>query len=530
VPRQKSSDISKEVESKSSVGTRTAHVATLMIFGRFVSLFISGIAFILIARILGPDTYGIYTLAAAYASIAMTICLSDLGVSTAFNKFIGQYFGRRDKSEVEKVLSSGYAAILIYGTVISIIAFSLSGLFAPRILGSSSLTYILEAASFTIVLAMLFGMSYNALVGFGKGMYVAIIIILQSAVQSTVSVSLALLKYGAIAPIMGLIIGYTCSIIAAILIFYTKFGVRFRMPELAHMKELLGFSYPIAIYNNIKGFTIGLSPILLGIFTTAVIVGNFGVAIKSGNIMSNVTDALGLAIIPTFAYTVYTKSLSKNIGKFYNYAAYFTYLLLLPALLYIAVLSKQFSYTLFSAKYLFAPGYLSIISVGLLIWVIATYTTALLISSNKVKAILKYGLIITAVEISLVLLVVPHFGGAGLLTILYIVTPTITCMLMARAAKRFLSVRLEVKRLARLVAAALISAALLVPLLLLSNYVLVLVIGAIEQVAVYPIIVALTGAVKKEELRVLRQITSNMPFMNRIIALLANYSERFARG
>ena len=186
--------------AKRAVGSKTARVASLMIFGRFISLFISGIAFILIARILGPGTYGIYTLAAAYASLVVSIGIGDLGVSTAFNKFIGQYSGKSNNAQINKVLSNGYAAVLISGSVLTIIAFLLSGLVAGRLLGSSSLSYILEIVSFAILLSTLYGTSYNALVGFGKGSYVATVIVMHSAIQSTISVTLALLGYGARPP------------------------------------------------------------------------------------------------------------------------------------------------------------------------------------------------------------------------------------------------------------------------------------------------------------------------------------------
>ena len=311
----------------------------------------------------------------------------------------------------------------------------------------------------------------------------------------------------------------------------TKFGVRFVRPSFSYLKGLLNFSYPVAIYNYLRNFTNALAPIVLGLFATTILVGNFGVALKTGNIIGNITDALGLAVLPMFAYAVYTKRLSKNISKFYNYAAYLTYLLITPALLYIAVLSKEFSYTIFSAKYLIAPSYLSIISIGLLIWVIATYTTMLLIGSNRVKTILKYGLLVAAIELTLILTMVPYFGGMGLTVTLYIITPSIICLLMGRAIGKELGVKLEIGKLARVLVAGLISAAFLAPLVIfMGNYIAILVIGAVEQLAIYPIIVGLTGAAGAKELKVLKDVTRNIPVMNLAINALADYAGHFARS
>lgn len=520
-----------EGKHKRVVGKRTAHVASFMVIGRFASLIISGIAFIIIARLLGPSTYGIYALAAAYAGLVVSVGIADIGVSTAFPKFIGQYSGKGEKAEIEKVLSNGYMSVIISGAIITLIAFSLSGLLAGRILGSSGLGYILEIASFAIFFALLSGISYTALVGFGKGSYLAMVVILQSAVQAAVSIVLAVTGFGAISPIIGILAGNTCTTITAISIFYTKFGIRFRRPSLKYMKRLLTFSYPIAIYNSLSSSMSSLSPIVLGLFTTTAIVGNFAIALKTGNIITDITTALGAAVLPMFAYAVYTKELNKHTGKFYNYVIYFTYLLITPALFYIALLSRQFSYTVFSGKYLLAPTYLSIISIGLFIWIVSTYTTMLLIGSNRVRTILKYGLAITAIELALILTVVPHFGGTGLAVILYIITPTITGLLMVRAVKNLFGIRLEVMRLAGVLAAGMISAAFLLPMIFfVHNYILILVLGAVEQLIIYPIIVALVGAVGKEELKVLKDATEGIPVMNLIIRALADYSGYFVRG
>lgn len=523
------SKIEKTTQRK-VVGKKTAKVASLMVFGRLISLFISGIAFIIIARILGPNTYGIYILAAAYAGLAVSISTGDLGISTAFNKFIGQYSGG-STNEVNHILSNGYVVVGVFGLIITFSAFLLSGVLAKSVLGSSELSYILEIASFTIILSSLYGISYNALIGFGKGSYIALIIIVQSVVQSVFSILLAIVGYGAVAPIIGMLIAYACSTVLSLLIMYGKLGVKFVQPSIKYVKKLIYFSFPLAAYNAIRGFNLGIGPIILGIFTTAAVVGNFGVAVKTGTMITNVTDALGAAVLPMFAYAVYNKSLMKNIGKFYNYASYFTYLLITPVLLYVAFLSKQFSYTIFSSKYALAPIYISIISLGIFVWIIATYTTMLLIGANKVKEIFKYGAIIAAIELLLILTTVPHFGGIALTIILYLITPTLICVLLGRSIQKLLGVNLEVNKLVLVFVSGLISAAFLVPLIIfVHNYIVILVAGMAIQIILYPVVMAIIGAAKKKELNLLKETTSSIPILGIIVKVLVRYSMLFTRS
>ena len=89
---------------------------------------------------------------------------------------------------------------------------------------------------------------------------------------------------------------------------------------------------------------------------------------------------------------------------------------------------------------------------------------------------------------------------------------------------------LELLKLARVALAGLISTACLLPLLLIpGEYIAILVIGAVVQMAVYPIVLTLTGAAGREELKVLKDVTSKIPVMGRIIRVFADYAGHFAR-
>ena len=513
-----------------AVGSAAAGVASLMVFGKFVTLFISGITFIIVARVLGPSVYGVYVLAISYTGLFTG--MADLGVNTAINKFIAQYRAGGSKEDLNKLISNGYVSVILSGLAFSLIAFSLSGFIAVHILGNASQTYIVQVVSFCVLAAGLFGISYNMMVGFGKGSYVALVIIMQSLVQSVISIILVVLGFGAIAPILGLLIGYLATAVTVFVLLTMKFRIELRKPSFSYIKKFVGFSSSISVYNSLRTIVFNVAPIVLGIFATTVVVGNFGVAVKTSAIISNMTDALGIAVLPMFAYTVSAKSIGKSIGKFYNYAAYMTFVLVTPALFYLAMLSREFSFTVFSSKYLLAPSYISVISLGTLLWVLATYTTMLLISTNKVREILKYSIIIACIELTLIFTIVPVFGGLGLSFILFIITPSLIILLLSRAVRNLLNIHLNLRKLARVVIAGLISAAFLLPLLYIipGRYVAILVIGAIEQMAVYPAILAFTGAAGREELKVLRDITGKIPIMSSIIRVFAGYAGLFIRA
>ena len=55
---------------------------------------------------------------------------------------------------------------------------------------------------------------------------------------------------------------------------------------------------------------------------------------------------------------------------------------------------------------------------------LAVYSNMLLVSTEKVRAILKYSVIIACIELALIFTVVPIFGGIGLTVILFTIAPS----------------------------------------------------------------------------------------------------------
>lgn len=512
-----------------SVGAKTANVASFLTLGKFLALFFTGSAFIIVARVLGPASYGIFILAVALSGFFNP--LLDLGVSTSFSRFISEYTTHDKKEEIGKLLSNGYIIIVIMALVICSAIFLLSGMLSNYIFGSQANINIIKLVSLATASCIIYGTSYSALCGFGKGKYIALVLVIQAIIQSIVSIALALLGLGAVAPLMGLVSGYLSAAALSLSIIYIKLKIRFGRPSLSGVKKLLGFSVPLAGYNTLRSFTSNVSPIVLGIFASTVVVGNFGVALKTGNIIAVVTDSLALSALLMFSSMISVKKLKKSLNKIYNYTIYITYLLITPVMFYIALLSKEISFTAFSAEYALAPLYLSMISMGVLLWVMATYTINLLIGANKVREIFKYSIIVSVMEILLLFALVPLFKGVGLIVLLYFITPVLLIIFGLRAGKP-LNISLDVVRHLKIIIAAFISICFVLPILLIfnGNYILILISAAVEQIILYPIIIAITGAAHKRDLEGLKGIVKALPVINKLVNLLADYSARFARS
>ncbi|MGC8586418.1 MAG: oligosaccharide flippase family protein [Candidatus Micrarchaeia archaeon] len=510
------------------MGAKTAHVATFIMLGQLLSTLFAGIAFIVIARILGPGTYGIYTLAMAVSGFFGSV--GDFGVGTAFNKFIAQYKAKGNYAAISTILADGFLTVIIVGALLATITFILSGYLAKAIMHNESYYYIIYVVSLIVFFSLIFTPAYYALVGFGKGAYVAVVISMQTIVQATVGIALAISGFGALAPIIGIILGFITGIIIALYFIYARLGVKLALPKIRRIRKLLNFSLPLALSNVLGAVANNFSLMFLGAYVVASIVGYIGIATRTVSLLGILTGSISLSILPMFSSTL-TMRIRRHIGKLYNYSVYVAFLLIVPAILFIVFLAKPFTVTVFSGTYANAAIFVAIIAFGNLIGLIGTYSSMLLASMNKVKKILEYSAIIVAVEFALMPLFIIFFKGIGFVFLFYILAPIISTMLYIHAIYSQLKFGIAWKRIGLVIVAGILSSMLLLPLIFIFGkaYIPLLVAALIEQLLSYPAIISLIGATKKRDLINISEISKGIPVLGKIMVLMTRYSMLFAR-
>ncbi len=509
-------------------GSRTAGVASSVLLSKIITLVLAGISFIIVSRILGPANYGLYVLA---ASIAGTLgAMGGLGISATFPKFIAERSsGKRD--EMGELVTSGVLLVLLAGVILAALAVLLSGPIARYVFGSASYSYLVVLAALMVVATLMLDLSYSILLGLGRRLALVTITAIQVGVQAAVSIGLALLGFGAVAPIAGATMGFAVGAIANLASTYRRERLSFAIPGRAALKGLLLFSLPIGVFSTVSGAVTNLSNIVLGIFSTSAIVGNVGVALRTGGIITIAVDSVGLALLPLFASVQAHRKGRSYTSRFYNYSVYLMFVLLAPVVLFIAILSPNISVILFTGSYAAAPLYISIVALGLLLTVVSNYTYTLLVSRNKVVEIMKYGLAVSAVQMILVLLLVPIFKGLALIAVGSIAAPSMLLAAYLWKANGALGIRLGWRRILGVLAVAMISALFMIPLVLLfsKSSFIIIVLAAMEQLAIYPVLLSYSGAVNAKDLAIIKRLSSGIPMVGWLVGALSDYALRFSR-
>ncbi|MGC8537755.1 MAG: oligosaccharide flippase family protein [Candidatus Micrarchaeia archaeon] len=508
-------------------GSKAAKVASFILFGKLVSFFLMAVAFIIIVRILGPSVYGVYTLAIAVAGFFGSV--GNFGIGTSLNKFIAEYKHKKDYENVNLYIVNGLSILFIAGVALAAVTVLFSSYLAMLVFHNPADSFIVDIAAISILTTMLYGGTSSALVGYGNGKHVSVSILSMAIVQASVGISLALAGFGALAPLIGLILGSTTAFIVALLYMYLVEGAKLRKPAFSFMKKLLKFSMPITISNFFSTVVNNLALIVLGIFTTTVILGNFGVASRLGSLIDIITGSISLSLLTAFSSSFAGSQGSKEIGRIYSNSVYFSFILVAPLLISVVVLARPFSFTAFSSVYSFAPMYIRILGIGMVIGLFSAYAGAALIGASKVKTMMKYNILISVIQLALIPLLIPTLKGFGTVLLLFLITPILSDIFFVRLMVKYFDLKLRVKRLLLAVAANAIAAGILYMLLIFLgwNYELLIVVAFFVMLVAYPALLGLLGGIGKEEVNIIEKMSTGIPVIGRFIRVLAVYSSKF---
>ena len=119
-----------------------------LFWGVVVSAVVSAVGVIVLARVLQPENYGLYTIALAAPNLIGTF--RDWGMNSAMVKYTAQYSAEERPERVRSILLTGLIFEVILGLALSFVSFVLSGFIATDIF-KRPITALIEISSFIIL-------------------------------------------------------------------------------------------------------------------------------------------------------------------------------------------------------------------------------------------------------------------------------------------------------------------------------------------------------------------------------------------
>ncbi len=506
--------------AKETLSSRSARTFSALAAGRIAALLIGIATLIIIARLLGPNLYGIFTV--AFAFFTLLTSASNFGFGQYLVKHLSQAEENNDSKAFGKALGASYFSVMLIGLLLTLFALGISG-FAQGLESGTGITLdLLVTASTTIFFSILYGTSDSALIGMGKNAAAMVLENAENVVMLAASVALILLGYGALGAIAGMLASYAFA--AAIGTFVVFFYSHKRMhtgalwPDAKEVKESLRFSLPIAGNNALMGSMPSFATLLLGFFVSAYALGNFGIAVRARTILSVFYATAAFSILPalSIAATRKMKAGTKSLEFVYNRTLEYAMLSSTPVIAYIGAYATPLVYALLSTSFASAPLYLGLVALGTIIGLVGTLATSIFVATGNTSKLLSYAAIAVAIQIAALALLTPAFGVLGAIIAVFFVGSLAYDYLFLRGVRVMLGMHTEYRRLAMVLLSNAALALVFAAGLLLRSSIVELAYGIAALLLAYPVFLVAFRVVKREDIEMLRNTASQISSLSGI--------------
>ena len=335
-----------------------------LLIGNYISLIVNAAGTILVALMLSPAEYGLFTITLVLPSLFSLF--TNWGIDQALINFIARYRSQKKQDEINSLIRTGYAFKIALGVLLSIALYLSAEFLTTVVLKRPEVSEYVRIASIYIFSSTIYNITISILTGFEKMDNRALLTIIQAIIKGTLSPALVYIGYG----VTGVVIGHVASYFAAA---FTGLIVVILMTRTLPRKQdsttspntlrlLLGYGLPISLGTILTGLANQFNGFLLSWFIVDEIIGNYSVAVRFVSLVSVVSASIVTTFLPAFSkYDVnHERKITEDI---YQGSVRYSTIFLIPFTCLMITLSGPGISTLFGAKYPYAPLYLSLLMI-----------------------------------------------------------------------------------------------------------------------------------------------------------------------
>ena len=371
-----------------------------------------------IARLLGPDDYGLIALGFAAMMIATTLSL--MGFNSGMQRYIAYYRGKEDEARIKGTVIAALKVTVPMSLLFMILFFFGAGWISIHIFHENDLTQVLMIFAIGIPFWTLTTIFNSVSIAFQQIQYqVYTMYIFKDSFKLIAIVSLILLGYG----VIGAAVGWVLAAIGmAVLSFYFVEKKVFpilssTVKSVSTAKELFYFSFPlifVGISDMVTGWT---DTFMLGYFCTASEVGIYNVALPTSKLLAVVLSPIGMIFGPVIV-GLYAKNRLDELRKTYSSVAKWIFTIVFPGFLLMVLFSERIIIILFGEEYVSGSTALSILAFGVLVTAMVGPAASVIGAYGRTKIIMWCSFFGASVNVVLNLVLIPVYGinGAAIAT------------------------------------------------------------------------------------------------------------------
>ena len=495
-----------------------------LFLGRISSTIIMALTSILVARLLGPENYGLYTIILIAPSFLIT--LSDLGISPALTRFSAQLHTEGKNREAASLIKAGILFKLTFTLIISLFLIIVSEKIATHVLNRPGIGPLIRIASLYLIGQAVLNSVSSAFIGLDEAGKSSLLMNVQAVVKAVASPLLIVLGLGVAGAVMGTGVGFVVAAAsgATILLLHTCQKLKRDSMQsenisfLQGLKTIISYGTPLYLSALIGSLHVQIRHILLALFISNVSIGNYHTAMNFTILITLLASPIATTLFPAFSKLNIEKHRTQ-IEKMFKLSIKYTSLIIIPASTALALLSKNIVHTLYGSQYQTAPTYLTLYMLSFLLTGLGMYVIgALFNSQGDTRTTLKINLINLAISIPLASILIPTHGVPGLITSILTAQLISTSYGLYQVYQKY-SMHLEWASSLKIVAASFSSALpvyILLKLAFLNNPIYSLAFGGTLYLTSFLAFAPILGAVNMEDIENLEGLTKELPLIHPI--------------
>ncbi len=404
-------------ESFSNPMRLLAQSSIIVFIGIALSKLLTYLYRVIIARELGPEIYGLFSLALVVSSFF--VMAASLGLPDGALRYLSFYRGKNQPKKSCYLFRGAFSVLLISSIIAAALLYFTAEIISTSLFHNQGLTSFLKVFGIFLPFSIIGGFFLSSLLAFGHVGWNALINnFLQNFVKVIVLVGLLFFGLQQSAVIASYVAGIFVICVAAFFavrhltpMLLQKSGLKLKAKR-AVLNEVFAYSWPIVFLAALYTLFNWTDSAVIGYFMTARDVGVYNAAFTLISLFGIAPELFRQFFFP-YIVKEYSKKNNSVIQQMSQQVGKWIYVVNLPLFLFMAAFPEAVINILFGSEYLTAADILRILAVGGLLASFNTLLTNLLSMQGKSRIILINTIGISVLDLILNIILVPNYGLYG---------------------------------------------------------------------------------------------------------------------
>jgi O-antigen/teichoic acid export membrane protein len=377
--------------------------------GRIIKLGLGFVIQIVMARLLGVDSYG--TVILATMVVGVSTLLAEVGLKSGILRKLAHY--EDEPENARGIVKAGFQIGLGTGVLASVLLFAAAPLIARQVFENPSLVPVLRVAALGVPFTVLMEIAVSTARGIRDAKtHVIINQILSTTLSAVFVAALLVAGLGAVGAVLGRVLSFALSAGAAAVLAYRALPFDIRGRATRKHSELFLFSLPLLLARGSEWLLAQTDTFLIGTFLSAGSVGLYNVVFR--------LQSLGMVffypvtfLLPPVLTRLMKADDEQAAAETYQVATKWMTLLTLPLFLLVFMFPKVVIGVPFGSAYVKGATALRILIIPIIVTTFlgANGAALLALGHNRINMYVTGGTAVLNVLLNLAL--IPQFGIVG---------------------------------------------------------------------------------------------------------------------